>query len=94
MKDRRSKLRIYYDVFDAILRDQQDNGEISNTRVQFKCNTSYDKLMKYYMEMDKKGIIKAENPITITEEGRNFHKNYSKVVELINEITNRMPMEN
>jgi len=94
MKERRSKLQIYYDVFDAILRDQQNNGEVSNTRVQFKCNTSYDKLMRYYEEMDKKGILKAGDPIEITEEGRIFHKNYSTVSELLNEITTRLAMEN
>ena len=45
MRDKRSKLQIYFDVFSAILREKQDNEEISKTRLQHKSNTSYDKLL-------------------------------------------------
>ena len=31
MRDKRSKLQIYFDVFSAILREKQDNEEISKT---------------------------------------------------------------
>lgn len=90
MKDRRSKLQIYYDIFDAIIKDKQDNGEISNTRIQFKSNTSYDKLMRYLDEMDQKGIIKTGKQIEVTETGMQFYNDYSRVNNLINEITQRL----
>ena len=90
MRDKRSKLKIYFDVFSAILMEKQDNEEISKTRLQHKSNTSYDKLLKYLDEMSDKGLIKIENKIDTTELGKKFHKDYSNVNNLINEITQRL----
>ena len=89
MRDKRSKLQIYFDVFSAILIEKQDNEEISKTRLQHKSNTSYDKLLKYLDEMSDKGLIKMENKINTTELGSKFHKDYSSVNNLINKITQR-----
>ena len=41
MRDKRSKLQIYFCVFSAILLEKQDNEVISKTRLQHKSNTSY-----------------------------------------------------
>jgi len=90
MRDKRSKLQIYFDVFSAILIEKQDNEEISKTRLQHKSNTSYDKLLKYLNEMSDKGLIKMEHKIDTTELGSKFHKDYSNVNNLINEITQRL----
>ena len=90
MRDKRSKLQIYFDVFSAILIEKQDNEEISKTRLQHKSNTSYDKLLKYLDEMADKGLIKMENKIDTTESGNKFHRDYSNVNILINEITQRL----
>ena len=90
MRDKRSKLQIYFDVFSAILIEKQDNEEISKTRLQHKCNTSYDKLLKYLDDMSDKGLIKMNDKIDITELGQKFHKDYSNVNILINEITQRL----
>ncbi len=90
MRDKRSKLQIYFDVFSAILTEKQDNDEISKTRLQHKSNTSYDKLLKYLEEMSEKGLIKLENEIDTTELGIQFHQDYSNVNDLINEITQRL----
>ena len=90
MKDRRSKLQIYYDIFGAILKDKQDNEKISNTRIQFKSNTSYDKLLKYLDEMDQKGIITKGERIDVTELGMQFYNDYSRINNLINEITQKL----
>jgi len=90
MRDKRSKLQIYFDVFSAILREKQDNEEISKTRLQHKSNTSYDKLLKYLDEMSEKGLIRIENNIDTTELGTKFYHDYSSVNNLINEITQRL----
>ena len=86
-KDRRSKIQIFFDIVTAIIDDTQNNEYISPTRIQFKCNTSYDKLTKYLEEMEKKGIIQKEKSISVTEKGMQFHKDYSRINELINELT-------
>jgi predicted transcriptional regulator len=90
MRDKRSKLQIYFDVFSAILTEKQDNVEISKTRLQHKSNTSYDKLLKYLDEMTEKGLIKMENDIDTTNLGNKFYQDYSNVNDLINEITQRL----
>ena len=88
-KDRRSKIQIFFDIVSAIIDDTQNNESISPTRIQFKCNTSYDKLTKYLEEMEKKEIIQREKSISITDKGMQFHKDYSRINELINEINKK-----
>tara|TARA_B100000749_G_scaffold60451_1_gene44297 strand:- start:516 stop:791 length:276 start_codon:yes stop_codon:yes gene_type:complete len=88
-KDRRSKIQIFFDIVSAIIDDKQNNESISPTRIQFKCNTSYDKLTKYLEEMEKKEIIQREKSIAITDKGMQFHKDYSRINELINEINKK-----
>ena len=90
MKNKRSKLQIYFDVLSAILVEKQDNTEISKTRLQHKSNTSYDKLLKYLDEMSEKGLIKLENDIDTTDMGLKFYQDYSAVNDLIDEITQRL----
>ena len=90
MKNKRSKLQIYFDVITAILVEKQNNSEISKTRLQHKSNNSYDKLLKYLDEMSEKGLIKLENEIDTTELGIKFHEDYSAVNDLIDEITQRL----
>ena len=90
MKNKRSKLQIYFDVLSAILVEKQDNTEISKTRLQHKSNTSYDKLLKYLDEMSEKGLIKLENNIDTTDMGLKFYRDYSAVNDLIDEITQRL----
>ena len=90
MKNKRSKLQIYFDVISAIIAEKQDNEEVSKTRLQHKSNTSYDKLLKYLDEMTEKGLIKTENEIDTTELGIKFYNDYSNVNDLIHEITQRL----
>ena len=90
MKNKRSKLQIYFDVISAIIVEKQDNEEVSKTRLQHKSNNSYDKLLKYLDEMTEKGLIKTENEIDTTELGIKFYNDYSNVNDLIHEITQRL----
>ena len=60
MRDKRSKLQIYFCVFSAILLEKQDNEVISKTRLQHKSNTSMDIKVKK-MLCGKEHIIKIEN---------------------------------
>lgn len=90
MKDKRSKLQIYYDIIGAINQDKLENDTISKTRIQQKCNTSYDKLVKYLDEMEQKGLIQANQDIEITQKGHKFFNDYARVNNLIEEITARL----
>ena len=72
-KERRSKIQLYYDIVSAIVEDSQNNDSVSPTRIQFKCNTSYDKLTKYLEEMKERQIIEKEKTIRITDKRMKFH---------------------
>ena len=86
VKERRTKTQIFFDVITAIIDDTRNNELVSPTRIQVKCNTSYDKLTKYLEEMERREMIVKEKSITITEKGMEFHKDYSRINELINEM--------
>ena len=88
-KVRRAKIQIFFDVITAVIADTQNNESVSPTRIQIKCNTSYDKLTKYLEEMEKRGMIEKEKSITVTERGMEFHKDYSRINELINEMNEK-----
>ena len=66
-KERRSKIQLYFDIISAIVEDRQSNEFVSPTRIQFKCNTSYDKLTKYLIEMENRQIIEREKSIKVTD---------------------------
>ena len=85
-KERRTRIQLYFDIISAIFEEGMDNDSISPTRIQFKCNTSYDKLTKYLEEMKNKEII-YNDEIKVTEKGKQFHKDYSKINDLIQELS-------
>jgi len=90
VKERRSKIQIFFDIVTAVIDDAQNNESVSPTRIQTKCNTSYDKLTKYLEEMEKRGMVEKEKSIAITEKGMEFHKDYSRINELINEMNEKI----
>ena len=93
VKERRSKIQLYFDIVSAIVQDSQNNDSVSPTRIQFKCNTSYDKLTKYLLEMEKRNIIDREKSLSVTDKGMQFHRDYSKINDLIIDVTKQIKAE-
>ena len=92
-KERRSKIQLYFDIVSAIVEDSQNNDSVSPTRIQFKCNTSYDKLTKYLVEMEQRNIIQREKSLSVTDKGMQFHRDYSKINDLIIDVTKQSKAE-
>ena len=88
-KERRTKTQIFFDIITSVIDDTQNNESIILTRIQVKCNTSYDKLTKYLAEMEDRGMIEKGKSITVTVRGMEFHKDYSRINELINEMNEK-----
>ena len=88
-KERRTKTQIFFDIITAVIDGTQNNESIVLTRIQVKCNTSYDKLTKYLAEMEDRGMIEKGKSITVTVRGMEFHKDYSRINGLINEINEK-----
>lgn len=84
-KDKRNRLELYYAVLDAIRIDLTDNELARPTRIQFLVGTSYDKLITYFEELEKKSLITTE-PLMITDKGRKFLKEYDKINELTKKL--------
>ena len=92
-KERRTRIQLYFDIISAIFEEEMDNDNISPTRIQFKCNTSYDKLTKYLEEMEKRDIIQRKDSLSVTDKGMQFHRDYSKINELIIDVSNQIKAE-
>ena len=88
-REKRTRIQLYFDIISAIIQEE----DISPTRIQFKCNTSYDKLMKYLEEMQRREIIAKNGSIGVTEKGKKFHSDYSKIHDLISEISKQITVE-
>lgn len=88
-REKRTKIQLYFDIISAIIQEE----DISPTRIQFKCNTSYDKLMKYLGEMEEREIISKNGSIDVTDKGKKFHSDYSKINDLISEISKSITAE-
>ena len=49
--------------------------------------------MKYLEEMQKREIITKDTSIVVTEKGKKFHTDYSKINDLISEISKTITEE-
>ena len=88
-REKRTRIQLYFDIISAIIQEE----DISPTRIQFKSNTTYDKLMKYLEEMQKREIIARNGSIDVTDKGKKFYTDYSKINDLISEISKTITEE-
>ena len=70
----RSKLRIYFELMDAI---DREGGRARFTRVQTAVGVPYDRFIAYLAELEERGLIVEEmgedgNYLVLTESGRQF----------------------
>ena len=84
-RERRTKLEIFNDILIAIQKESS-YGEVKPTRVQQKCNISYDKFSKYVDELTKRKLISPNLPLCITDKGKKLLKDYEKIKEFLKEI--------
>ena len=82
-RERRNKLEIYNDILIAI-REESQNGEVKPTRVQLRCNLSYDKFSNYLEELRKKDLI--GNSLTITTKGQKLLQDYERISQFIKKM--------
>jgi len=83
-KPKRNKMEIYNDILSAI-KLELVNGEVHPTRVQSMSNLAYDKLTRYLKELAGKNMI-TQNPLGITEKGREFLQDYDRIKDFLSEM--------
>jgi predicted transcriptional regulator len=73
------------EIYNAILSAinlQSIDGEAKPTRVQSLSNLAYDKLSRYLEELESKQMI-TQDPLGITERGRDFLQDYDRIREFL-----------
>jgi predicted transcriptional regulator len=80
-------LELYNDILKAIVEEitNDDGGVAKPTRVQLRSNLAYDKLARYLDELENKKMI-LQNPLLITEKGRDFLQDYDRISNFILEM--------
>ncbi len=84
-RERRTKLEIFNDILLAI-QDESSNGIVKPTRVQQKCNMSYDKFSKYVDELTKRKLVTYDSSLCITDKGKKLLNDYVKIKSFVAEM--------
>lgn len=79
---RRDKLKIYNDLL-TVLNEEAKKEKIILSWVQVKTNLPFDRLKKNVQELIQIGLIEDEVSLKLTEKGREYIKEYKKVMEFI-----------
>lgn len=79
---RRDKLKIYGDLL-SVLNRETKTEKIVLTRVQLQINVPFDRLKKYVSELAELGLIQDENELKLTIKGKQYIKDYEKVLEFM-----------
>jgi predicted transcriptional regulator len=80
-------MELYIDILKAIMNEitNDDSSVAKPTRVQLHCNLVYDKLARYLDELESKKMI-LQNPLMITEKGRDFLQDYDRISNFVLEM--------
>ena len=76
MRKPRHKIKIYYDILNAINLESNNGVGAKPTRIQIHSNLAYDKLVRYLNELEMNKMILQNPLLRITDKGRDFLQNY------------------
>jgi predicted transcriptional regulator len=79
---RRDRLKIYGDLL-AVLNAEARNDRIVLSRIQIQMNVPFDRLKVYIAELKGLGLIDDENSLRLTPKGKEYLREYKKVLEFI-----------
>jgi predicted transcriptional regulator len=87
-KEKRHKLQLFYDIISAVEDRMINNESARPTHVQHYSRLSYDKMLNYVDELEKKGMIFREGDglISVTNKGREFIHQYDQLINLIESV--------
>ncbi len=79
---RRDRLKIYGDLL-AVLYEEAKSEKIVLSWVQVRTNLPFDRLKIHVRELVKLGLIEDEASLKVTEKGKEYLKEYERVLEFI-----------
>ena len=83
-KAKRNKMEIYNDILCA-LKQELNYGDVKPTRIQSKSNLAYDRMTRYMSELEAQEMI-TNNPLALTQKGRDFLQDYGRIKEFLDEM--------
>lgn len=87
MKERRDKMKIIVKILSVIEEHNDQHDEpAGKTRIVYGANTNFERAETYLGNLVKKGLVekKGKTSYVITEEGREFLKQYKLLENLLN----------
>ncbi|MBA3749957.1 MAG: hypothetical protein H0X03_03530 [Nitrosopumilus sp.] len=78
-------MELYYDILNAIAEEFTKEYEVKPTRVQLLSNLAYDKLARNLDELKNNKMI-VQDPLQITEKGRDFLHDYNRIANFVFEM--------
>lgn len=81
-KIRRDRLKIYGDLL-AVLYEEGKTGKIVLSWVQVRTNLPFSRLKVFLQDLIRLGLIEDENSLKLTEKGKEYLREYKKVLEFI-----------
>lgn len=87
-QEKRHKLRIFYDIICSAEHNMINSEFARPTHIQHSSRLSYDKMVNYVEELEKRGMIsrKSSGLVCVTNKGREFTKQYSQLTNLIESV--------
>lgn len=89
MAKRRDRIRIYADILRAICQENERDGRVKVTRVQYRVGVPFDRFKGYMGELLELGLIKADGVLALTDRGKEFLVNWSRILETLNDNNGR-----
>ena len=80
---RRDKLKIYGDLLSVLRSEGNEGKKVVLTHVQVQINVPFDRLKNYITELRELGLIEDEMSLKLTEKGRQYLREYEKILEFM-----------
>jgi len=80
---RRDKLKIYGDLLSVLRSEGNERKKVVLTHVQVQINVPFDRLKNYITELKELGLIEGEISLELTEKGRQYLREYEKILEFM-----------
>lgn len=78
-------MEIYHDILIGLEQESKTHSLVKKTRLQHHSNLSYDKFSRHLNDMAARGLVNL-NPLSITDKGREFVREYSRIRAFMREI--------
>jgi len=78
-------MKIYNDLL-SILESENSQEEIVLTRLQLKLKVPYDRFKEYLSQLRNLGLITDENFPELTKKGKQYIRDYEKVLDFMKRV--------